>query len=153
MIEQPDDSPGFLLWQVTLSWQRDIATALLPFGLTHVQFVLLASTWWFNRRDEQPTQVALATHAGADVKMVSQVVRTLERKGLVTREVDAADTRARRLVATDAGAKLAPLAVRAVEAVDAALLQRLSPADAAKFTVILRELRGNASDVQVSDLP
>src|SRR5260370_30828241 len=34
-----DDSPGFLLWQVTLRWQRDIATALAPLDLTHVQFI------------------------------------------------------------------------------------------------------------------
>jgi hypothetical protein len=32
--------------------------------------------------------------------MTSQVIRTLEQKGLVTREVDAADLRARRLVIT-----------------------------------------------------
>ena len=44
----PNDSPGFLLWHVTLRWQRDIATALAPLGLTHVQFVLLATTWWLN---------------------------------------------------------------------------------------------------------
>ena len=46
----PDDSPGFLLWHVTLRWQRDIAAALAPMGLTHVQFVLLATCWWLNSR-------------------------------------------------------------------------------------------------------
>jgi len=142
VIAQPDDSPGFLLWQVTLRWQRDITAALVPFGLTHVQFVLLASTWWFNTRGEQPTQVALAAHAGADVKMASQVVRTLERKGLLTRAVDPVDTRARRLLATEAGRQLAPRAVEAVEAVDAALVARLSTPDAARFTAVLRRLRG-----------
>lgn len=142
MIEQPDESPGFLLWQVTLRWQRDIAAALTPFGLTHVQFVLLASTWWFNTQGQQPNQVALAAHAGTDVKMTSQVVRTLERKGLVTRDVDAADTRARRLVVTGAGTALAPRAVEAVEAVDRALLQPLSSSDARAFTAGLRRLRG-----------
>lgn len=142
MIEQPDESAGFLLWHVTLRWQRDIAAALRPLGLTHVQFVLLASTWWLNTHDQQPTQVALAGHAGTDVKMTSQVIRTLERKGLITREVDAADTRARRLVVTAAGKTLAPTAIEAVEAVDRALLKSLSKTDAGAFTDMLRRLRG-----------
>jgi DNA-binding MarR family transcriptional regulator len=141
MIEQPDESPGFLLWHVTLRWQRDVAAVLMPLGLTHVQFVLLASTWWLNTHDRQPTQAALAAHAGTDVKMTSQVIRTLERKGLVTREVDPADTRARRLVVTEAGAALAPRAVEAVEAVDRALLGPLSKSGARAFTDGLRRLR------------
>jgi DNA-binding MarR family transcriptional regulator len=117
---EPGRSPGFLLWHATLRWQRDVAAALAPLELTHVQFVLLACTWWMNERGERPTQVALAEQAGTDVKMTSQVVRSLERKGLIEREVDPADTRARRLRATRRGAKLAPRAIAAVERVDAA---------------------------------
>ena len=39
----PGDSPGFLLWQVTNRWQQAQRAALKPYGLTHVQFVVLAS--------------------------------------------------------------------------------------------------------------
>jgi DNA-binding MarR family transcriptional regulator len=141
MAKQPEESPGFLLWHVTLRWQREVTTTLKPLGLTHVQFVLLASTWWLNRHDEQPSQAALSAFASIDVKMASQVIRTLERKGLITRQIDSADTRARRLVVTDAGATLAPRAIDAVEAVDAALLEPLSRADARAFTQTLRQLR------------
>ncbi|MFD9359526.1 MarR family winged helix-turn-helix transcriptional regulator [Streptomyces sp. NPDC060031] len=119
MALAPGESPGFLLWHATLRWQRDIAAALAPLGLTHVQFVLLACTWWLNGQGEHPNQQALARQAGTDVKMTSQVVRTLEDKGLVAREVDPADTRAKRLRVTGAGAELAPRAVAAVEGVDA----------------------------------
>jgi DNA-binding MarR family transcriptional regulator len=114
----PNDSPGFLLWHATLRWQRGIARALAPLDLTHVQFVLLACTWWLNEQGERPTQIALAAQAGTDIKMTSQVVRSLERKRLIEREVDAADTRARRLHATKRGAKLAPRAIAVVEQVD-----------------------------------
>ncbi len=138
---QPEESPGFLLWQVTLRWQRDVTATLEPLGLTHVQFVVLASTWWLNTHDEQPSQAALSAFASIDVKMASQVIRTLERKGLITREVDAADTRARRLVVTREGAALAPQAIDAVEAVDAALLGRLSASDARALTKALKNLR------------
>ncbi|OKK21835.1 MarR family transcriptional regulator [Streptomyces sp. CB00455] len=115
----PGESPGFLLWHATLRWQRDIAAALAPLDLTHVQFVLLACTWWLNGQDEHPNQLALARQAGTDVKMTSQVLRALEQKGLVEREVDPADTRAKRLRVTGAGAELAPRAIEAVEGVDA----------------------------------
>lgn len=139
----PDDSPGFLLWHVTLRWQRDIAAALAPLDLTHVQFVLLASTWWLNSRGEQPNQLAVAKHAGTDVKMASEVLRKLEAKGLLRRDVDAADTRARKLRVTDRGAEQARAAIAAVESADAAffgpvpdtaaLLAMLRPLAAAEF--------------------
>ncbi|MFC9289311.1 MarR family winged helix-turn-helix transcriptional regulator, partial [Streptomyces sp. NPDC057052] len=105
MALSPGDSPGFLLWHATLRWQRDIAAALGPLDLTHVQFVLLACTWWLNGRGEHPNQLAVARQAGTDVKMTSQVLRALEAKGLIQREVDPADTRAKRLRVTDAGAE------------------------------------------------
>jgi DNA-binding MarR family transcriptional regulator len=114
----PNDSPGFLLWHATLRWQRGIAHALAPLDLTHVQFVLLACTWWLNEQGERPTQIALAAQAGTDIKMTSQVVRNLERKGLIEREVDAADTRARRLQVTKRGRRLALRAIAVVEQVD-----------------------------------
>lgn len=47
---RPQDSPGFLLWRSTLRWQRTIIAALRPLELTHVQFVLLASTWWLTEQ-------------------------------------------------------------------------------------------------------
>src|SRR5205823_8381030 len=116
----PEDSPGFLLWHVTLRWQREIAAALAPLDLTHVQFVLLAAAWWLNSRGEDPNQLAVARQAGTDVKMTSQVLRKLEAKGLVRREVDPGDTRARRLRVTARGAKLAQRAIAVVEQADTA---------------------------------
>ncbi|MDQ0581266.1 MarR family winged helix-turn-helix transcriptional regulator [Streptomyces rishiriensis] len=126
----PGESPGFLLWHATLRWQRDIAAVLAPLGLTHVQFVLLACAWWFNSQGEQPNQLTLARQAGIDVKMTSQVLRALEGKGLVEREVDPADTRAKRLRVTDAGAELAPRAMTAVERADALFFQPVPVDDA-----------------------
>jgi DNA-binding MarR family transcriptional regulator len=115
----PDQSPGFLLWRATLRWQRMIAAALAPLELTHVQFVLLACAWWLNESGERPSQVAVARQAGTDVKMTSEVLRSLERKGLLKREPDEDDARARRVVVTRKGKALAPKAIAVVEAVDA----------------------------------
>jgi len=134
----PEESPGFLLWHVTLRWQREIAAALAPLDLTHVQFVLLATTWWLNERGEEPNQLSVATHAGTDVKMTSEVLRKLEVKGLVVRTVDAADTRARRIHVTERGGDLALAAVAAVEGVDAAFFQ--ATPDTAALRAMLRPL-------------
>jgi DNA-binding MarR family transcriptional regulator len=126
----PSETPGFLLWHATLRWQRGVAAALAPLDLTHLQIVLLACTWWLNEQGEQPTQVRLAAQAGTDIKMTSQVLKTLEEKGLVERQVDPADTRARRLHVTLRGTRLAPRAIAVVERVDAEFFSELLPADA-----------------------
>ena len=114
----PEQSPGFLLWRVTLSWQRRMRAALAPHDLTHVQFVLLASLWWLQEHGDSPTQAQLANQAGTDLMMTSQVVRKLEHRGLLTRAPDPRDSRARRLQLTEAGAALLAGALADVEAAD-----------------------------------
>jgi len=97
-----------------------MVAALRPLGLTHVQFVLLASLWWLtNVAEEQPSQRRLAEHAATDPMMTSQVLRTLEARGLVVRVADSADSRALRVGVTQSGARLALEAIRVVEAADA----------------------------------
>jgi DNA-binding MarR family transcriptional regulator len=116
----PERSPGFLLWRATLAWQRRIRAALEPHGLTHVQFVLLASLWWAEDHEQQaPTQARLAAQAGTDQMMTSQVLRRLEARGLLHRAADASDTRARRLRLTPAGRELIARALADVESADA----------------------------------
>jgi DNA-binding MarR family transcriptional regulator len=140
MPVHPSQSPGFLLWRATLRWQGGVAAALGPLGLTQVQFVLLACTWWLNEQGERPARVGLAGQAGTDAKMTSQVIRNLEKKGLVEREVDPADTRARRLRVTRRGARLAPRAIAVVEAVDAEFFSELPAADAVDILRCLAHL-------------
>jgi DNA-binding MarR family transcriptional regulator len=134
---EPGQSPGFLLWHATLRWQRAVVAVLAPLGLTHVQFVLLASVWWLNRNDAHPNQLGLARHAGTDVKMTSEVVRSLERKGLLEREVDPSDTRAKRVRVTPRGARLAPRAIAVVEAADAEFFAPVGAQDAVRLLTIL----------------
>ena len=117
----PLDSPGYLLWHATLRWQRAVTAALAPLDLTHVQFVLLACLDWLQGQPAgaaAPNQLALARQAGTDVKMTSQVLGTLERKGLIERRADPADTRAKTVHLTAAGGRVARRAVRVVEDAD-----------------------------------
>jgi DNA-binding MarR family transcriptional regulator len=114
----PQDSPGYLLWHATLRWQRQVTAALAPLGLTHVQFVLLACLSWLQEQDMEPNQLTLATQAGTDVTMTSQVLRALEGKGLVARRTDPADSRAKTVRLTTAGSRLARRALVVVEDAD-----------------------------------
>ena len=118
--EGPAASPGFLLWHVTLRWQRLITDELRPLNLTHVQFVLLASSWWLGRADGPPNQLAVAAHANTNIKMTSEILRKLEDKGLIEQTTDPDDRRAKLVRVTSAGADLAARAIAVVEKADLA---------------------------------
>ncbi|MFL6060681.1 MAG: MarR family winged helix-turn-helix transcriptional regulator [Marmoricola sp.] len=130
------ESPGLLLWRVTNDWQAAIRAALKPFGLTHVQFVLLASLTWLG--DAPVTQKELAAHAATDPMMTSQVVRVLAERGLVIREPHPEDGRAVALVASETGVELANRAVVVVEECDRRFFGTLE--DVGRFTADLRTL-------------
>jgi DNA-binding MarR family transcriptional regulator len=116
--KEANDSTGFLLWQVTALWQRRIATALRPHGLTQVQFALLAGLLWLSQKERLITQAMLARHAKVDMMMTSQVLRTLESKGLIERRPHPHDARANILLLTKRGRACAWKAVPEVEQAD-----------------------------------
>lgn len=124
-FEQADESPGFLLWQLTNLWQQRMRATLAPLGITHVQFVLLASIAWLTEAEVLVSQVILSRHAHADVMMTSEVVRALEQKGLVTRAIHPLDPRARVVSLTAEGERIAQQAMRCVEAADEQFFQEL----------------------------
>ena len=141
-FESAEESPGLLLWQVTNRWQAAQRAALKPHGLTHVQFVLLASLTWLEGTAGEPvTQRALADHAVTDPMMTSQVLRVLEERGLLVRRPHPRDARARALSATPEGRDLANRAVASVEACDEEFFAVLGE-DLPWFAGSLRTLRG-----------
>ncbi|MGI8535331.1 MAG: MarR family winged helix-turn-helix transcriptional regulator [Mycobacteriales bacterium] len=134
-------SPGLLLWRVTNRWQATVRAALKPYGVTHVQFVLLASLTWLG--EEGPvTQKRLADHAATDPMMTSQVLRALEGRGLVERRAHPIDGRAKALAVTPEGAELANATVTVVEACDREFFAALR-GDASSFATALRTLAGD----------
>ena len=100
---KPENSPGFLLWQVTNQWQRTLRQALESSGLTHVQYVLLAGLAWLEEKEGPVTQSRLAQFCRTDPMMTSQVVRAMEGDGLLTRQRHPTDSRARALRITESG--------------------------------------------------
>src|SRR5438874_8270293 len=114
---------GFHLWQSTLRWQRALAEKLAPLGLTHGQFFLLDALRGLLRHGVRPQQRAVAEAAGLDPMTASQVLRALEGRGLVARQRDPSDARARRLNLTAAGQRVHRRAANALAAVDRAFFR------------------------------
>lgn len=144
VYKEAEESPGFLLWQVTNLWQRRQRAALEPLDLTHVQFVLLAGLGWLTRTLSDVTQVQLAHYARTDVMMTSEVVRTLEKKGLIQRTPHPVDTRAKCLAMTRAGKDKLRQAMQVVEAVDRSFFAAI-PEDQSHFVTELQRLLTAAS--------
>ncbi|MBL7814351.1 MAG: MarR family transcriptional regulator [Saprospiraceae bacterium] len=117
-VEKAEESSGFLLWQVTNLWQREIKKALEPYGLTHSQFVLMASIHWLTLQQKDVTQILLSSHTKIDQMTTSTVLRTLQSKGFLQRQEHLTDTRAKTVVLTDIGKEIIMKAVVTVEAFD-----------------------------------
>ncbi|MEG1024391.1 MAG: MarR family winged helix-turn-helix transcriptional regulator [Flavobacterium sp.] len=117
-VEKPDDSSGFLLWQVTNLWQREIKKALEQYNITHSQFVLMASIHWLTLHKQEVTQIILSSHTKIDPMTTSTVLRTLQQKKFIKRQEHATDTRAKIVVLTDIGKEIAKKAIVTVEDFD-----------------------------------
>ncbi len=117
-FERPEESVGFLLWQITNLWQRKLNSALKELDLTHVQFSLLAGVAWLERFEKPITQVRLAKYAGTNIMMTSKVVRVLEKKGYILRRECEKDTRAKCISITAEGIQRIEKALPLARSVD-----------------------------------
>ena len=117
-FKSPNDSPGYLLGQLTMLWQRKQKRVLDPLGLTQTQFVLLAALGWLSKESDAVTQIDIANQSNADRMMVSKVLRTLADKGFITRQEHEMDTRAKTIRLTANGKTILQKALIAVENAD-----------------------------------
>ncbi|WP_291141467.1 MarR family winged helix-turn-helix transcriptional regulator [Flavobacterium sp. UBA7680] len=117
-VETPEESSGFLLWQVTNLWQREIKKALEQYNITHSQFVLMASIHWLTIHKQEVTQIVLSANTKIDPMTTSTVLRTLQQKNFIAREEHATDTRAKVVVLTDLGKEIIKKAIVTVEDFD-----------------------------------
>ncbi len=104
-----EENPGFLLWQVSTLWSRSTAAALKPLGLTHPQFVILATMDWL----KGATQEEIGRRIVLDPKTLSHLLRSLEVKGLI-------ESKTNNPLLTSAGTDLLAKALPVVESADAA---------------------------------
>jgi len=125
-FDAPEESPGFLLWQVTMSWQRLIKKELELYGISHSQFVIMAILLWFSKKNVELTQVDLIKMSNLDKMTISKSLKKLVSIGLVTRYENLEDTRAKNAKLTKKGEKLASILVPIVEGVDKKFFGKLT---------------------------
>ena len=117
-FKNPNDSPGYLLGQITMLFQRKQKKVLDPLDLTQTQFVMLAALGWLSKKNNAVTQVDIANQSNSDRMMVSKVLRTLEEKGFITRQEHKTDTRAKTIRLTTKGEVVLQKAIIEVENAD-----------------------------------
>src|ERR1700733_12340966 len=83
--DTPKQSPGFLLWHISISWRSSIESVLKGLGLTHPQFVVLVTVGWLTKNGDLITQVAIGKMAALDPNTNSQIIKGLEQKQLIQR--------------------------------------------------------------------
>jgi DNA-binding MarR family transcriptional regulator len=139
-FETPEDSPGLLLWQTTVTWQRLIKKALEPHAISHGQFVIMAVLLWFEEHAQDTTQVAISRLSKLDKMTVSQSLKKLVIQGFVYRVEHATDTRAKSVFLTDQGKELVRKLVPIVEQIDADFFGHVEKNDQHSLIRILRKL-------------
>jgi len=117
-FDRPQDSPGFLLWQTTMIWQRLIKKVLEPYDISHAGFVIMATLLWFQAHHYDTTQTLIADWSKLDKMTVSKSLKKLMALGLVNRAEHETDTRAKSVSLTDKGKDLVHTLVPLVEDID-----------------------------------
>ncbi|MBM7859358.1 MarR family winged helix-turn-helix transcriptional regulator [Lentzea nigeriaca] len=126
-MSSAEPTPGHLVWRLAMKWRTAVDRALDPLGLTHAQYVVLASLLALDR----PSQRELADHTGLEALYVSKLARALEASGLISRTRDAVDTRTVRLELTARGRSTVEPAVALVSSLLDRLLEPLGERTAA----------------------
>jgi DNA-binding MarR family transcriptional regulator len=135
----------------------DLAALLVPLGriLTNAELPTLREhglTMWayvvLLYLDTEPirTQAVLAESIGADKTRIIDVLDDLQQRGLITREPDPADRRARLIGLTAKGRRLRDTAQRAIQRNEERLLGLLAAAERQRFLRTLQRVAELAPD-------
>jgi DNA-binding MarR family transcriptional regulator len=139
IYEAPEQSPGYLLWRVSMHWRSKIEETLKVFDLTHPQFVVLATTGWLTKNNERVAQIDISRSAGLDPNTTSQVLRGLEAKKLIKR-VRSLNERSKSPLLTPGGFEKLTLALPAVEQADTLFFDALNAQESCKLIKIFQAL-------------
>lgn len=145
-FDKPEDSPGFLLWQTTMVWQRQIKRALEPYDISHAQFVIMATLMWFEAHHYDTTQILIVNWSKLDKMTVSKSLRKLALLGCVHRIEHETDTRAKSVLLTEKGKKMLCTLVPIVEEIDSRFFGKASHKEQKSLVHILAKLTAGTTD-------
>jgi DNA-binding MarR family transcriptional regulator len=95
---------AYARWREAMRWQRAVDKALRPLGLTHTQLLVLsAASHAFDDELDGATQASIAQAAGLDRVTTAAVLRNLESRGLVSRDIIDGDRRSWSVAPTSRG--------------------------------------------------
>ncbi|MCH9753750.1 MAG: MarR family winged helix-turn-helix transcriptional regulator [Alphaproteobacteria bacterium] len=139
-FDKPEDSPGFLLWQTTMIWQRQIKKSLEPYDISHAQFVIMATLLWFEAHHYNTTQILIVNRSKLDKMTVSNSLKKLAGFGYIHRIEDKKDTRAKNVSLTKKGKKLVHILVPIIEDIDQAFFSQTSQKEKEVFMNAMKKL-------------
>jgi DNA-binding MarR family transcriptional regulator len=122
-IRGPENSVGFWIWRLSLTYQRQAEATLGRLGLTHLQFLILVLTGWLESSAAPVRQSDIVAISGVQAAQVSLMVKSLKVKNLITQRRSEDDTRVRHIALTATGIGLLAKAAPAM----AALQEELFP--------------------------
>ena len=135
--DKPENDLGFLLWQIIMTWQRQLNRALDEIDLTHTQFAIISALRSLLKESNAVTQKDIAERSNTDTMMVSKLLRTLEKKGFIERKEHKTDTRAKCVFLTSKGINTFEKAFKITSAANRDFLSKLSDKN-----MFIRELQG-----------
>lgn len=145
-FDKPEDSPGFLLWQTTTIWQRQIKRALETYDISHPQFVIMATLLWFEAHHYDTTQILIVHSSKLDKMTVSKSLKKLVALGYVNRIEHETDTRAKSVSLTEKGKEMVRLLVPIVEKIDSIFFGKASHQEQKNLVHILAKLTAGTQD-------
>lgn len=145
-FDTPEDSPGFLLWQTTMIWQRQIKKVLEKYNISHAQFVIMATLMWFEVHGYDTTQILIVNQTKLDKMTVSKSLKKLVELGFVNRIEHEIDTRAKSVSLTKKGTKMVRILVPIVEGIDRIFFSKASAKQQKNLVPILMKLIAGSSD-------
>lgn len=145
-FDKPEDSPGFLLWQTTTIWQRQIKRALETYDISHPQFVIMATLLWFEAHHYDTTQILIVHSSKLDKMTVSKSLKKLVALGYVNRIEHETDTRAKSVSLTEKGKEMVRLLVPIVEKIDCIFFGKASHQEQNNLVHILAKLIAGTPD-------
>ncbi|BAI60495.1 putative MarR family transcriptional regulator [Methanocella paludicola SANAE] len=117
-LKKLEESPGGYLMHVAQKWEREVDNVLDGFDTTCTQIELLSCLVKLMKEGNPVTQKDIAEYLRRDKNTVSEVMRSMEKKGYITRSVSENDMRAKYILLTDKGYDLLEKAVSEIVRMD-----------------------------------
>jgi DNA-binding MarR family transcriptional regulator len=143
-FDKPEKSPGLLLWQTTIIWQRLVKNALESYDISHSQFVILAITLWFESKNQNPSQTDIIQLSKLDKMTVSKALKKLVGNNLIKRSEHKEDSRAKSVLLSKKGKELILTLIPIVETIDHDFFGTLKKTDRECFMSNLLALQVDA---------